>query len=74
VTGEDPQQRKAAAAELIATGPDLVVAAGMIDALPVHALTRTIKIVVITGGDLMAVGLTDSLARAGRQCNRGYDP
>jgi ABC-type uncharacterized transport system substrate-binding protein len=73
VTGEDPEQRKAAAAELIATGPDLV-AAGVIDALPVHALTRTIPIVVITGGDLMAVGLTDSLARSGQQRNRGYDP
>ena len=49
VTGEDPEQRKAAAAELITTGPDLVVAAGVIDALPVHALTRMIPIVVITG-------------------------
>ena len=74
VTGEDLEQRKAAAAELIATGPDLVVAAGVIAALPVHALTRTIPIVVITGGDLMAVGFADSLARAGRQHNRGYDP
>ena len=40
VTGEDPEQRKTAAAELIAANPDIIVAAGMIDALPVRALTR----------------------------------
>jgi len=65
VTGNDPEQRKSAAAELIAANPDVIVAAGMIDALPVHAQTRTIPIVVITGGDLVEVGLADSLARPG---------
>ena len=49
ITGEDPERRKTAAAELIAANPDVIVAAGMIDALPVHAQTRTIPIVVIAG-------------------------
>ena len=40
VTGEDPEQRKTTAGELIAANPDIIVAAGMIDALPVRALTR----------------------------------
>ena len=65
VTGEDPEERKTAAAELIAANPDAIVAAGMIDALPVHALTRTIPIVVISGVDLVEAGLADSLARPG---------
>ena len=65
VTGEDPEERKTAAAELIAANPDAIVAAGMIDALPLHALTRTIPIVVISGVDLVEAGLADSLARPG---------
>jgi putative ABC transport system substrate-binding protein len=65
VTGEGPERRKTAAAELIAANPDVIVAAGIIDAMPVHALTRTLPIVVITGGDLVEVGLADSLARPG---------
>jgi putative tryptophan/tyrosine transport system substrate-binding protein len=65
VTGEDPERRRTAAAELIAANPDVIVAAGMIDALAVHALTRTIPMVVIRGNDLVEVGLADSLARPG---------
>lgn len=65
VTGEDPERRKTAAAELVAASPDVIVAAGVPDALPVHALTRTIPIVVITGADLVEAGLADSLARPG---------
>jgi len=65
VTGDDPERRKTAAAELIAVNPDVIVAAGIIDALPVHAQTRTIPIVVIAGGDLVEVGLADTLARPG---------
>jgi putative ABC transport system substrate-binding protein len=65
VTGEDPERRKTAAAELIATNPDVIVAAGIVDALPVHALTRTTPIVVIGGTDLVEEGLADSLARPG---------
>jgi putative ABC transport system substrate-binding protein len=37
----------------------------LIDALPVHALTRTVPIVVIGGADLIEEGLADSLARPG---------
>jgi putative tryptophan/tyrosine transport system substrate-binding protein len=65
VTGEDPERRKTAAAELIAANPDVIIAAGPIDALPVHAQTRTIPIVVIAGNDLIERGLADSLARPG---------
>jgi putative tryptophan/tyrosine transport system substrate-binding protein len=65
VTGEDPERRKTAAAELIAANPDVIVAAGMIDALPVHAKTHMIPIVVIGGTDLVEAGLADSLARPG---------
>jgi putative ABC transport system substrate-binding protein len=65
VTGEDPERRKTAAAELIAANPDVIVAVGMIDALPVHDVTRTIPIVVIGGTDLVEEGLADSLARPG---------
>jgi ABC-type uncharacterized transport system substrate-binding protein len=65
VTGENAERRKTAAAELIGANPDVIVAAGTIDALPVHALTRTIPIVVIGGVDLIEAGLADSLARPG---------
>jgi putative ABC transport system substrate-binding protein len=65
VTGEDPERRRTAAVELIAANPDVIVAAGMIDALPVHALTRTLPIVVIGGSDLVEEGLAASLARPG---------
>jgi len=65
VTGEDPERRKTAAAELVATNPDVIVAAGTLDAQPVLALTRTIPIVVIRGQDLVEMGLVNSLARPG---------
>jgi putative ABC transport system substrate-binding protein len=65
VTGENPERRKVAAAELIAANLDVIVAAGLIDALPVHALTRKIPMVVIGGPDLVEEGLADSLARPG---------
>jgi putative tryptophan/tyrosine transport system substrate-binding protein len=65
VTGEDAGRRKIAAAELVAANPDAIVAAGTVDALPVHALTRTIPIVVISGFDLVEAGLADSLAHPG---------
>jgi putative ABC transport system substrate-binding protein len=65
VTGEDPERRKTAAAELIAANPDVIVAAGLIDALPVYAQTRTLPIVVIGGPDLVEEGLAKSLAHPG---------
>jgi len=65
ITGEDPERRKTAAAELIAGNPDVIVAAGLIDALPEYALTRTIPIVVIGGPDLVEEGLANSLAHPG---------
>ena len=41
------------------------IVAGMIDALPVHALTRAIPIVVIEKLDLVEAGLADSLGHPG---------
>ena len=65
VTGEDPQRRNAVAAELVTANPDVIVVAGTVDARPVHALTRTIPIVVISGSDLVEAGLAQSLAHPG---------
>jgi putative ABC transport system substrate-binding protein len=65
VTGEDPESRRAAAAELAASTPDVIVAAGVIDARSVFATTRTIPIVVVAGTDLVENGLVESLARPG---------
>jgi len=65
ITGGDPEQRKTAAIELVAANPDVIVAAGIADALPVHAQTHTLPIVVITGRDIVEVGLADSLAHPG---------
>jgi putative tryptophan/tyrosine transport system substrate-binding protein len=65
VTGQDAEARQTAAAELVAANPDIIVAAGTVDALPVRALTRTIPIVVISGFDLIEAGLAESLARPG---------
>ena len=65
ITGGDLERRKTAAIELVAANPDVVVAAGIADALPVHEQTRTLPIVVITGRDIVEAGLADSLARPG---------
>jgi len=65
ITGEDTAARKTDAAELVAAKPDVIVAAGTRDAQTVHALTRTIPIVVIRGQDLVEEGLADSLAHPG---------
>jgi putative tryptophan/tyrosine transport system substrate-binding protein len=65
IAGEDPERRKIAAAELVATNFDVIVAAGIDDALPVLALTRSTPIVVIAGAELVEVGLAESLAHPG---------
>ena len=70
VTGEDPERRKIAAAELVATNPDVIVAAGTLDAQTLLALTRTIPIVVVRGQDLVEMGLVNSLARPGGNVTR----
>ena len=65
ITGEDPVRRKIAAAELAAGKPDVIVAGGIFDALPVFAATHTIPLVVITGADLVENGLVESLSHPG---------
>jgi putative ABC transport system substrate-binding protein len=54
-----------AAAELVAAHPDVIVAMGGIDALPILALTRTIPIVIVTVPDPVGQGFAQSLARPG---------
>src|SRR5262249_44630323 len=54
-----------AAHELVAWHPDVIVAMGTSDALPLLNLTRTIPIVVVTSSDPVAQGLAASLARPG---------
>src|SRR5260370_4323733 len=61
ILGGDPQQRTRVAAEVLAARPDLVVAAGVSDALAVQAMKRGIPIVVITGTELEQSGLVHSL-------------
>ena len=65
VTGDDQERRRTAAAELVSANPRVIVAAGLIDALPVHALTHTTPIIVIAGLDLVEAGLAESLGRPG---------
>ena len=65
ITGGDPERRKTAAIELVAANPDVIVAGGIADALPVHDQTRTVPIVMITGRDIVEAGLADSLAHPG---------
>jgi putative ABC transport system substrate-binding protein len=63
--GTDPGERARVAAEIVAIYPDLVVAAGVSDALAVHALDNTVPIVVVTGTDLEQSGLVQSLRHPG---------
>jgi putative ABC transport system substrate-binding protein len=65
ITGEDPERRRIAAAELFAERPNVIVAAGVFDARPVFTATRTIPIVIITGADLVENGLVQSLSHPG---------
>ena len=50
-SGSAGEQESNAAAELVTWRPDIIVAMGTTDALPLLALTRTIPIVVVTSGD-----------------------
>src|SRR6266850_4857835 len=52
-------------AELVALGPEVIVAATTPNALAVHAGAPTIPLVFIAVGDPVAVGLVESLARPG---------
>jgi putative tryptophan/tyrosine transport system substrate-binding protein len=64
-SGAGGEQENSIAAEIVAWQPDVIVALGTIDALPVLALSRAIPIVVITSADPVRQGLAASLARPG---------
>jgi putative ABC transport system substrate-binding protein len=56
---------KARARELLANKPDVIVAYGGVDVEAVHALTRTVPVVMIYAPDPIAMGVANSLARPG---------
>jgi len=64
-SGSAGAEESSVAADLVAWRPDVIVAAGTIDALPLLALTRTIPIVVITSPDPVRQGLAATLAHPG---------
>ena len=64
-SGSAGAEESSVAADLVAWRPDVIVAAGTIDALPLLALTRTIPIVFITSADPVRQGLAITLARPG---------
>src|SRR5215831_1119629 len=61
----DPDRRAREAARLVATRPDIIVAAVGLDGLALRKATPTIPIVVAVGADLVGQGLVASLARPG---------
>ena len=58
-------RRKHEAARLVATKPDIIVAAVGSDALALREATSTIPIVVAAGGDLVGMRIAGSLAKPG---------
>ena len=61
----DARQLPRLAAELVALGADVIVAGSNAGALAAKAATGTIPIVLVTTGDPLAAGITQSLARPG---------
>src|SRR5882724_9420704 len=59
------EQIPALVAELVALGPEVIVASAPPNAVAVHAAAPTIPLVFISVGDPVALGLVDSLARPG---------
>ena len=65
--GAGPDGLMRQAADLIASKPDVIVASAVGAAVPLLELTTTLPIVIAVGGDPVAGGLTDSLARPSRK-------
>ena len=65
ILGADTRQRQRVAVAAVAMRPDMIVAAGVSDALAVHSLNGSVPIVVITGTDLEHSGLVQSLRHPG---------
>jgi len=61
----DPEETRKYAAELVALGPDAIVATGNSTVGPLLRLTRTVPIVFPAASDPVAFGLVESLARPG---------
>jgi ABC-type uncharacterized transport system substrate-binding protein len=64
-TEGDPERRHREAAALVKWKPDVVLTVSGAEALALRNLDTSIPIVVAAGGDLVAAGLADSLARPG---------
>jgi putative ABC transport system substrate-binding protein len=61
----DVARQQQFAAELVALGPDVILASGNGAALPLQQATRTLPIVFADVGDPVALGLVESLDRPG---------
>src|SRR5262249_44728258 len=64
-TGGNPEQLRAAAAELVGRAPDVILAHGASSVGPLLQLTRTIPIVFPAVFDPVGAGVVDNLARPG---------
>ena len=60
------EQIPALVVELVAVGPEVIVANGTPNAVAVHAAAPTIPLVFVAVGDPVGVGLVESLAHPGR--------
>src|SRR3984893_701777 len=60
-----PEQCPALVAELVAFGPEVIVAVTTPNAVAVHAAAPTIPLVFVNVGDPVAVGLVENLAHPG---------
>ena len=63
--GDSPDQRRAAIASLVRLPVDVLLVSGVAPARLAQLETKTIPIVVMAGGDLVANGLVASVARPG---------
>jgi putative ABC transport system substrate-binding protein len=61
----DRERIHRAAAELVAVGPDVILAGGALTVVPLQQLTRTVPIVFVSVTDPVGTGLVSSLARPG---------
>ena len=59
----DPNRMQAAAAELVALAPDVIVAGGASPTRALQQATQSIPIVFTGGGDAAAIGLVKNIAR-----------
>ena len=65
LVGGDTDRTRQYAAELVALGPDVILAVGSATVTPLQRATRTIPIVFVNVADPVGAGLVENLARPG---------